>query len=76
VSIYDTGDDMRASTWDMPPGTDLETLLGALGAARQPLAYQRAELRLWLASPAAIPAPPKLLAAVRAFLEVPLGEEQ
>lgn len=71
---YDMGDVIRARTWDLlnpdgSPSEDIYVLLGALGVFGKPLIQQRDALRLWLASPAAIPAPPKLRAAVHVFLQ-------
>ena len=74
----DSWDDMRARTWDLyedgKPSASLETLLGALGASRRPLASQQAALRSWLGSAAAVPAPVALKSAVRKFLAVPVAE--
>ena len=67
---WDTGDVMRSRVFDFPPNPRLDDLLSALGVFGQPIADQQAALREWLDSPAAIPAPPKILAAVQKFLEV------
>lgn len=68
-AVWDTGDGMRERTWDMPPPSTLDALLGALGAAGKDPEFQRAQVREWLQSTAAVPAPHKLYAAARAFAE-------
>lgn len=66
---WDTGDGMRSRTWDMVPPSTLEALLGALGAYGKDPVFQRAQVERWLHSPAAVPAPHRLLAAAYAFAE-------
>jgi hypothetical protein len=66
---WDTGDVIRSRVFDLP-GATLDDLLGALGVSRSPVAQQQAVLSQWMATPAAMPAPPKLLSAVRQFLAV------
>jgi hypothetical protein len=69
---------MRSRNWELfsslkaggAPSASLDMLLGVIGGVGKPVAVQQGLLREWLASPAAIPAPPKLLKAVRTFLEV------
>lgn len=67
----DTWDDMRARTWDLyvdgKPCDSLDVLLGVLGAAGKPAAYQREAVSRWLDSAASVPAPQSLLKDARAF---------
>ncbi len=65
-----TQDTLRSMVWDVD-GDTLDVLLGLLGQHGQPVAAQQEALRRWLGSASARPAPRKLLAAVRKFLEVP-----
>lgn len=65
----------RASSWDLygpngKPATDIDSLLSALGGFGKPVTEQQGLIAQWLESPAARPAPRKLVVAARKFLEV------
>ena len=77
-TTHDTYDDMRSRTWDLwnehnQPEDRLVVLFGVLGLMKKTLPEQQKELKAWLESPAAIPAPKRLKAAAQNFVDVPSG---
>lgn len=66
--VGDWDDEIRARDWDLPEDTDLQTLLGLIGAGNSPHYAQAEALRDFMRQPGWKPAPDKLKLEAGRFL--------